>query len=551
MIDVPTRLRRAIAANDLGLVKRILKNNPAYLTNPDFKDKSNTSLHLAAQYGFLEICEHLIALGHDSTDLNNKTIDFYLDSASLGVSHNTDGRTPLHLACANSHTAVVKLLGAKFPECINRADASGMTPLMLAARGHPDPDYIPPPQALQNANREHGTPVQAVGGAAGLITTRIGPAALAFSSSKSSSHYNVNQSTLSQIPSSNAATMEHLFRLPTFTSSSPTLFELISAQDHSGNTALHHASASGNLKALRALVVAGADPLAKNCSGWTPESYSVSVQAEVYFKSLINEWKERTAEGQQRRATEADIRWRTKDVGGDLTRRPGYTSPGKDRQGSEPLIQSSRARRRDGNQGLPSSKQYGSSPASTVNFSGMGKGGLRLVMPEDDEESEPPEGDRVRNHNPYPTLHRNSANNRRRGMTDASHSSSATSGSGSTDLSSGSSRQQDDGGEDSDPLSDELSDESDDETETVRNSFYQLDEEATPVIHSSPGQVGRLSERSYGLTDGTGGRALPQFRTVSRGVRFDGSAAETPPGVSASQQSDINVVTLGSNDVWK
>lgn len=54
-IDVPARLRRAILQNDVLLVKRIIKNNPVYLENPDFEDGSNTSLHLAAIKGHLDI----------------------------------------------------------------------------------------------------------------------------------------------------------------------------------------------------------------------------------------------------------------------------------------------------------------------------------------------------------------------------------------------------------------------------------------------------------------------------------------------------------------
>lgn len=54
-IDVSVRLRRAILRNDLPLVKRIIRNDPQYLQNPDFSDQSNTSLHLAAQHGFIEI----------------------------------------------------------------------------------------------------------------------------------------------------------------------------------------------------------------------------------------------------------------------------------------------------------------------------------------------------------------------------------------------------------------------------------------------------------------------------------------------------------------
>jgi hypothetical protein len=61
-IDVPRRLRRAILLDDLALVQRIVRNNPTYIKNPDFEDKSNTSLHLAAKHGFLKIavCRPLI-----------------------------------------------------------------------------------------------------------------------------------------------------------------------------------------------------------------------------------------------------------------------------------------------------------------------------------------------------------------------------------------------------------------------------------------------------------------------------------------------------------
>jgi hypothetical protein len=55
MTQVDLSLRQAILLNDVALVERILKNNPSYLHNPDFTNKSNTSLHLAAQYGREEI----------------------------------------------------------------------------------------------------------------------------------------------------------------------------------------------------------------------------------------------------------------------------------------------------------------------------------------------------------------------------------------------------------------------------------------------------------------------------------------------------------------
>jgi len=64
---------------------------------------------------------------------------------------------------------------------------------------------------------------------------------------------------------------------------------LLEARDHDGNTALHYASAWGQLKCARGLLERGADAGARNAWNWTPVSYSCSVQAEVYFRGLVGE----------------------------------------------------------------------------------------------------------------------------------------------------------------------------------------------------------------------------------------------------------------------
>lgn len=88
------------------------------------------------------------------------------------------------------------------------------------------------------------------------------------------------------------------------------------ARDLEGNTPLHHASASGSLKALRILLAAGANPLAKNNYDWTPLAYSQTVAAEVYFKNLVAEFERRRAEGLDReRAKAAGVRL-VEDTGG-------------------------------------------------------------------------------------------------------------------------------------------------------------------------------------------------------------------------------------------
>ena len=96
---------------------------------------------------------------------------------------------------------------------------------------------------------------------------------------------------------------------------------LAHTRDADGNTPLHHASAAGNLSALRLLLSAGANPLAKNDCDWTPLAYSQTVAAEVYFKNLVAEFERRKVEGlrvgeERERQRAAGVRLVGTDEGG-------------------------------------------------------------------------------------------------------------------------------------------------------------------------------------------------------------------------------------------
>ncbi|RMZ80794.1 hypothetical protein DV737_g2841, partial [Chaetothyriales sp. CBS 132003] len=214
--EASARLREAIAANDGSLMKRLLDSSPTLLQNPNFADKSNTSLHLAAQYGHAEIAEYLISLGHDREA--SGVAEGYLYSPgidNLGLSINTDGQCPLHVAAAHSNAAVVQVLCTYFPRTVHRVDNEGATPLHLATpRGADDTSVI-------EILLAHGADVN--------------------------------------------------------------------AKDKLGNSCLHNATAWGNLKAVRVLMQAGADVRCQNRAGWTPEYYSITVQAEVYYRNLVAE----------------------------------------------------------------------------------------------------------------------------------------------------------------------------------------------------------------------------------------------------------------------
>ncbi|KAK4930782.1 hypothetical protein LTR28_011614 [Elasticomyces elasticus] len=113
-IDQSTRLRRALHLNDLLLVKRIVRNTPQILQNPDFDDKSNTSLHLAAAQGHVDIVVRL------DNRLLTKGKNFLIEAGheNDGVSRNADWDTPLMLTAQRGQVEVGRLLIEQFPRCI-------------------------------------------------------------------------------------------------------------------------------------------------------------------------------------------------------------------------------------------------------------------------------------------------------------------------------------------------------------------------------------------------------------------------------------------------
>lgn len=182
----------------------------------------------------------MISIGHDSKPEVTDWI-YSNNGMNQGVSVNTDGQCPLHLAAAASKHEVAQLLCKQFPETVTRRDHRGQTPLHLASASQimPTVNYL----------------------------------------SKSGTR-----------PSSRSP--EEVTCIETLIAHGAD----VRAQDDQGNTCLHNASAWGNLKAVRALIQAGADPLCKNKAGWTPEYYSITVQAEVYYRNLVAEWEKRKAE---------------------------------------------------------------------------------------------------------------------------------------------------------------------------------------------------------------------------------------------------------------
>lgn len=116
-------MRRAMHADDVLLVRRILKSHPGLIHNPDTSPTglSNSNLHLAASLGHLDMCKLLVDHGHEEP------------TPALNEKH----QTALMLAAAAGHTEVVLFLSVRDPKSIARRDIRGRDAIMEASlRGH-------------------------------------------------------------------------------------------------------------------------------------------------------------------------------------------------------------------------------------------------------------------------------------------------------------------------------------------------------------------------------------------------------------------------------
>ncbi|KAI5297044.1 hypothetical protein KEM55_005217, partial [Ascosphaera atra] len=276
-VPVAVRLRSAIILNDLLLVKRILRNHPEYLQNPNFDDNGNTSLHLAAIMGHLDIIKFLVERGHDSKECQEtrekKAEGGSRNSVVLVPEISTNGNlsTPLHLAATHSHASCVEYLCDVFPQTIDRQNDEGATPLMLATRAANCRTYVPhsttllPPQQRPTPRYVPGhTPTNGISAVAAAATAAAAAASAA---------------------AENTLTVSILLRLGAD----------VNMVDYEGNSALHYASAWGNIKTFRLLLGAGAYHGIRNKHGFAALDYAVSMNTYKYCRSLVS-----TFEGQQR-----------------------------------------------------------------------------------------------------------------------------------------------------------------------------------------------------------------------------------------------------------
>ncbi|KAH0538500.1 hypothetical protein FGG08_004887 [Glutinoglossum americanum] len=84
--------------------------------NPD--QRADSSLHIAAREGLLDVAAFLIEAGHEDE----------------GFSRNANGDTALMFASSAGHEEIVDLIASRFPDIVSVRNKAGLTALMLAAQ---------------------------------------------------------------------------------------------------------------------------------------------------------------------------------------------------------------------------------------------------------------------------------------------------------------------------------------------------------------------------------------------------------------------------------
>lgn len=243
MIRIPPsiRLRRAIQLRSLSLVRRIVLSSPQWpdlIRNNDLEDSGNTSLHLAARLGLVDIAAFLLDNGHETQ----------------GVTRNLNGCTALMIAAqagpdeadatVRDRVQIGKLIVEHSSETVHVRDKEGKDAFLHAASS----------------------------GTLGMMTYLLSLALPEYIADAMDSDY----------PDSPATT------LPPRKTKTTRQYYLESC-DAAGNTPLHLAAAAGELKTVRLLISIGADEYTVNTAGWNATAYSASVSAEVYLKGLVRE----------------------------------------------------------------------------------------------------------------------------------------------------------------------------------------------------------------------------------------------------------------------
>ena len=180
-----------------------------------------------------------------------KGAETYVPSeCNLGISCNTDGQTARHLVAAMCDFTVAQLLCWEYPHTGSARHRKGCTALHLVSKFHLSPVSL-------------------------SLSTGMELAA--------------NRFTRAISPEENSS-LETLLRAGAN----------VCVVDKMRNNCLHYATAWGNLMAIRMLIQAGTDPVANNVHGWTPEYYSLTVQAELYYRNSIAEYERRIEESKAR-----------------------------------------------------------------------------------------------------------------------------------------------------------------------------------------------------------------------------------------------------------
>ncbi|XP_044764144.1 ankyrin repeat domain-containing protein 16-like [Coccinella septempunctata] len=264
--DYNSHVFSEICKGELGSIKLLQKNPDFHWSNVTISSTKETILHIAAQYGHIEIINYLL------NQFSPKMVDV----------RNTDNKTPLHSAAQFGNFACVRKLVQSGAD-INALKRSDWTPVMLACT-KPEHnykeivEYLCEKGAILNFKNKDGWTCLH------LASRNANPSILRVLCERNIDFKSVTN---------NGRTALHISALHGNLEHTELLVSKIdiNSEDSSGNTPFHEAVLGGNIDLIDFLVDKGADILAKNKNGSSALHLAAGNGSENILLHLVKKYK--------------------------------------------------------------------------------------------------------------------------------------------------------------------------------------------------------------------------------------------------------------------
>ncbi|CAG9864669.1 unnamed protein product [Phyllotreta striolata] len=289
---------------EFGASPKIPCNNGYYPIHEAAKNASSKTLEVFLQWGESKGCSRQQMISFYDSEGNVplhsavhggdiKAVELCIKSGAKISIQQQDLSTPVHLACAQGATEIVKMMFKMQPEeklaCLSSCDVQKMTPLHCAAMfDHPEiVDYLVSEGADMNAmDKERRSPMLLAALRGGWRTVHM-----LIKLGADINIRDINKRNLLHLVVMNGGRLEKFASEVSEAKSKESLLQLLNEKDINGCSPLHYASREGHIRSLENLIQLGACINLKNNNNESPLHFAARYGRYNTAKQLLDSEK--------------------------------------------------------------------------------------------------------------------------------------------------------------------------------------------------------------------------------------------------------------------